>query len=315
VQVNLQKAVLILREDGVVGIPTETVYGLAARIDSESALRQIFATKERPFFDPLIVHVSSLEQARGLVSWWPEVATVLAQRFWPGPLTLVLPKAEQVNPLITSGLPTVALRQPRHPLTQQLLEKVGPLAAPSANKFGRVSPTRPEHVEGEFSGQVAVLDGGSCEVGIESTVLLVKNSNPVQISILREGQILLSEIEKEMTEAKLPFTTVAAVSRAESPGHFRHHYMPSVPLVLCERIPRCQEHLQVALAEKISQIPEQVEGVRVRKPSSLQNLRELVLATDPVLAARELYQRLREVAETSPDVIYFVVPSCCIFRS
>ncbi|HRO65991.1 MAG TPA: L-threonylcarbamoyladenylate synthase, partial [Pseudobdellovibrionaceae bacterium] len=140
--IDLEKAVDLLSKEGVVGMPTETVYGLAARIDRPEGIRRIFSTKERPFFDPLIVHVSSFNQAKTLTTRWSKAAAVLAETFWPGPLTLVLPKADQVNPLITSGLESVGLRMPKHPLALQLITRADcPLAAPSANKFGRTSLT------------------------------------------------------------------------------------------------------------------------------------------------------------------------------
>jgi L-threonylcarbamoyladenylate synthase len=153
----------------VVAIPTETVYGLAASIDSEKGLRRIFSLKERPFFDPLIVHVASLKEASSLVRDWPPIADFIGRYFWPGPLTLVLPKAERVNSLITSGLDTVAVRYPSHPLTLDLIRLVGtPLAAPSANKFGKTSPSRALHVKSEFPGtDLLILDGGECEIGVE----------------------------------------------------------------------------------------------------------------------------------------------------
>jgi len=166
-----------IRSGEVVAIPTETVYGIAASIRSERGLRRIFEIKARPFFDPLIVHVSSLKEAATLVQKWPPLADFIARSFWPGPLTVVLPKSVIVHPLITSGLETVAIRYPQHPIALALIREVGaPLAAPSANKFGHTSPSRVSHVESEFSKEIAdgslmVIDGGDCQVGVESTVI------------------------------------------------------------------------------------------------------------------------------------------------
>jgi L-threonylcarbamoyladenylate synthase len=157
----------------VVGIPTETVYGLGAVISKSDAIKKIFTTKERPFFDPLIVHVSGVEQAKELSLDWSAAADILAQEFWPGPLTLVLPK-KNVSDLITSGLQTVGVRCPDHKIALEIIEKVGePIAAPSANRFGKTSPTCKKHVLEEFNDAVFVVDGGDCSVGIESTIISV----------------------------------------------------------------------------------------------------------------------------------------------
>ncbi len=175
------QAVAKLKNDDVVAMPTETVYGLAGRIGSERALKKIFSTKKRPFFDPLIVHVSSIEQAKMCYQMWNPIAEKLAARFWPGPLTMVMPKSDRVSSLITSGLETVAVRWPAHPIAQKLIQMVGePLAAPSANLFGKTSPTKAEHVREQFGDEVFILDGGSSEFGIESTVLLIQTLNPSQ---------------------------------------------------------------------------------------------------------------------------------------
>jgi L-threonylcarbamoyladenylate synthase len=189
---------------GVVAIPTETVYGLAASIASERGLRQVFALKNRPFFDPLIVHVASVQDARSLVQAWPPLADFLTSAFWPGPLTIVLPKSAHVHPLITAGLDTVAIRAPAHALTQSLLRLVDtPLAAPSANKFGRTSPSRPEHVAQEFCGE----------------------------------DVTEAMLQHALRQWVQPVSIVYANSTA-SPGHLKQHYMPAVPLVIL----REQEH-------------------------------------------------------------------------
>ncbi len=291
----------------MVAIPTETVYGLAARIDSESAVGEIFSTKQRPFFDPLIVHVHSIDQAKKLSRDWNQVAEALARKFWPGPLTLVLPKSDLVSGLITSGLDSVGLRCPDHPLALQLIRKVGiALAAPSANLFGRTSPTSAEHVETEFASKVPVLDGGHSQVGIESTVVLIRGNS--ELSILREGQILQSQLEHELRQAGITHSWSTQVSRVESPGHLKHHYMPSVPLIYCRQIPRCEEHLRSAIETGLKTAPNEVEGIVLRRPKSLRRFIELSLSRDPRLAARELYQKLRELSVQNADVIYFVEP-------
>ena len=227
-----EQAVAALRSGETVAIPTETVYGLAAVITSETALKKIFEVKRRPFFDPLIVHVESAQQAKTLTIEWPEIADALTKHFWPGPLTLVLKKNSLISDLITSGLDRVGLRCPRHPVALEILKKLKiPLAAPSANLFGRTSPTNAQHVESEFSGRVAVVDGGASEVGIESTVLLIDGS---EIAILRSGHVLASDIEKYLHKASVQFIWKKQISRSESPGHMKHHYMPAKPLFWVE---------------------------------------------------------------------------------
>lgn len=279
---QIQQIVTALQKEEVVGLPTETVYGLAGRIDSEVALKKIFAVKERPFFDPLIVHVSNVSQAQELVFEWPAIADVFTQAFWPGPLTLVLKKNNKINNLISSGLETVGLRWPRHRLTQMVLEELGvPVAAPSANKFGKTSPTTAEHVEGEFATiqpPIRILDGGACEVGVESTVVWVQGS---QFSILRHGQILQRDLERALQERGVDFEYVAHIDAKHSPGHMKHHYMPSVPMYLFSE-------------EKFSEATMSEGAVA------------LDLSANPIEAARQLYSEMRRLSEQNPSCIYFI---------
>lgn len=286
----------LLNPPYVIGMPTETVYGLAARIDCPQGIEAIFKIKERPFFDPLIVHVSSIDQAKSLVSEWPLAAQILAEKFWPGPLTLVLPKADNLNSMITSGLQTVGLRMPRHPLALELIAKEGPLAAPSANKFGKTSPTSADHVRQEFANQVPVLDGGPCEVGIESTVLSVSKD---VVSILRPGAVTKGQIE-----ASLPAGTIFAdpVDKKSSPGQMKHHYMPNVPLLISDRQNLDLEDIEI----KIQKMPKEIEGVKIVKPhQGIRNVKELVLSENPQIASRQLYSELRNLAGEKPDLIVF----------
>jgi L-threonylcarbamoyladenylate synthase len=189
---DVQNAAMALKNGEIVAIPTETVYGLAACITNPVAIENIFKTKERPFFDPLIVHVSSIAMAWALTTDWNKVAECLAQTYWPGPLTIVLEKSDAINPMITAGLTQVGIRQPLHTKTQELIELTGPLAAPSANKFKKTSPTTTEHVLEQFPN-ILILEGGDCTIGIESTVIGIdKNS----VHIYRPGMITKSDIEK-----------------------------------------------------------------------------------------------------------------------
>jgi L-threonylcarbamoyladenylate synthase len=224
---GIARAAAILREGGLVAVPTETVYGLAARADSAEAVAKIYRAKGRPDFNPLIVHVSGFDQARELA----EVdirAEQLVAAFWPGPLTMVLPlkQGAPIAPAVTAGLPTIALRCPAHPAMQHLLAETGlPLAAPSANRSGAVSPTRAGHVLDSLGGRIeAVMDGGQCPQGLESTIVALR---PGGWQILRPGPIA------EMRIAQLLGEPLAAVpGRIEAPGQLVRHYSPGKPMRL-----------------------------------------------------------------------------------
>ncbi len=285
--VSPKEAIQILLRDQVVAVPTETVYGLAARISSHPALQQIFTTKERPLFDPLIVHAQDLRQARGLASDWPAVIDRLARKFWPGPLTLVVPKNKQVDPLITAGLETVGLRVPSHPVALEILKGLQePFAAPSANRFGRTSPTRVEHVLSEFADQIPVVDGGPCEVGLESTVLRLTTSETLEI--LRPGAITSEQIRLALDPDFLHIRISRATSNA-SPGHLEQHYRPRLPLVIVHKSPSAGLRLDLA----------QRQGIR---PEEIFDLR---LARDPRLAAREMYHRMLTLSQNPQGCIVY----------
>ncbi len=223
-------AAAILSRGGLVAFPTETVYGLGASALDAEAVRQIFAAKGRPATNPLIVHVSSVAMARELVTGWPPLADALAAAFWPGPLTLVLPKARRVPDVVTAGAATVALRMPQHPVALALLRASGvPIAAPSANRSTRISPTRVQHVLKDLSGLVdLILDGGPTSGGIESTVLDLTDSPP---RILRPG-LVSPEMLRPLagTVAVADRTTPAGEGPERSPGRVGRHYAPRVPL-------------------------------------------------------------------------------------
>ncbi|HLQ12242.1 MAG TPA: L-threonylcarbamoyladenylate synthase [Steroidobacteraceae bacterium] len=226
-QVELDAAVQALRDGDVVAFPTETVYGLGANAQHESALRKIFELKGRPTTHPLIVH---LDSARFLHRWtrdMPAAAARLAEKFWPGPLTLVLPRADNISELITGGQDTVAVRVPSHPMAQQLLTAFGGgIAAPSANRYGHVSPTRAEHVREEFGEAVrVVLDGGECRVGLESTIVACLRG---EVRLLRPGQITLTQLRREVGEV----ASGPSADAPRMPGSARAHYAPATPLRL-----------------------------------------------------------------------------------
>jgi L-threonylcarbamoyladenylate synthase len=225
---NLASSAAALGRGELVAFPTETVYGLGAAAFDAAALARVFAVKERPTFDPLIVHLPAAGLATPgvigpLAPAQARVAAALARRFWPGPLTLVLPRGERIPDLATSGLPTVAVRRPRHPVAQALLEAAGPLAAPSANRFGRISPTRAADVVAELGDQVELLlDGGPCEVGVESTIVAVAADGA--LTLFRPGGVPVADLG---THVGMPAHAAVA-----APGMMPSHYAPAKPLTL-----------------------------------------------------------------------------------
>lgn len=308
-QNDLDYAVNLLKSDDVVGMPTETVYGLAGSIHSEVALKKIFSTKERPFFDPLIVHVSNVEQAKSLALKWHRAHEVLANYFWPGPLTLVVEKNSLVSDLITSGLTTVGLRMPKHDMALNLITSFGsPLAAPSANKFGKTSPTSAQHVRDEFIREnVFVLDGGSCAIGVESTVLYVKqdsDDSEVTLSLLRAGHVIYSDISNVLIAAGLLVKLNQSETKIAAPGQMKHHYMPNKPLVFLSEDSDLKKCIP-EIFQMIQKLPLIIESVNVIKPEKIESMRELILSDKPEEAARELYAQLRIVSEGPEDIIFF----------
>lgn len=225
---DLQQAALYLQQDKLVAIPTETVYGLAGNAYSEKAVVSIFEVKRRPSFDPLIVHTHSLEAAREFVLEIPDMAYSLAEKFWPGPLTLILPKNNRIPDLVSSGLPTVGVRMPRHPLSLSLLKQLSfPLAAPSANPFGYISPTTALHVEEQLGEHIPyILDGGPCEVGVESTILGFEGDTVI---VHRLGGMALEELLHHVK--KLDIKAFSS-SNPMAPGQLEGHYAPRKPLYL-----------------------------------------------------------------------------------
>ena len=218
---TIAEAAEIIQSGGVVAFPTETVYGLGANALDAAAVRKIFELKGRPASSPLIVHVDSIEMARALALDWPLVAEGLARKYWPGPLTIVVAKTESIPMEVTAGLETVGLRMPSHPMALELIRVCGvPLAAPSANKFTGLSPTRAWHVTAAFGDAVPVLDGGVTEVGIESTVVSVVDGG---ITVLRPGMIVIPGA-----------AGVDTAGPHASPGMHPKHYSPKTPVVLLD---------------------------------------------------------------------------------
>jgi len=225
---DIEHAARIISDGGLVAFPTETVYGLGANALNPVAVAKIFEAKERPTFDPLIVHIASLEDLKKLTSELDEKVMILAERFWPGPLTMVLPKSDLVPDLVTSDLPTVGIRMPDHPVALELIRRAGcPIAAPSANKFGQLSPTTAAHVRKQLPHIDYILDGGKTAVGIESTIVSVEADKCV---VLRPGRITPEEIR-----AALPGVEVeskALNDKIVAPGLLKSHYSPKKPLFI-----------------------------------------------------------------------------------
>lgn len=281
-----------LRAGGLVVMPTETVYGLAAVARDADAVGRVFAAKGRPAANPLIVHAGTLEMARGCCALWPAEADALARAFWPGPLTLVLPRAEWVPDVVTAGGGTVAVRVPRHPVALALIDSVGePLVAPSANRSGYVSPTRVEHVRGVWSdAEVFVLDGGACEVGLESTVVSVGDDG---LRVLRPGVIGAGALERVASVPVLG--TEEAGGAVASPGMIGPHYQPRARVVLV----RTRDEIDAAMADGHAVVlppPGDSSGAGVSMPAGA------------LAYARELYAALRGADGAGASVIAVCEP-------
>jgi L-threonylcarbamoyladenylate synthase len=225
---SIRQAAEIIKKGGLVAFPTETVYGLGANAFNPFAVARIFEVKRRPYFDPLIVHVSDPADLKKLVIKVPPDAKKLMERFWPGPLTVVLLKKDEVPDIVNAGLPTVAIRMPKHPMALSLIEQAHcPIAAPSANPFGYLSPTTAEHVRNQLGDQIDyLLDGGPCEVGLESTIVSFNERRP---RLLRPGGVPLEEIESVIGTVEV---TTADVDRPAAPGMLPRHYAPRTPILL-----------------------------------------------------------------------------------
>lgn len=254
---DISRAAVLLKDKEVIGIPTETVYGLAGNALEEVAVVKIFTVKDRPVYDPLIVHVAGIEQAKDLVEEWPSWAQRLAEKFWPGPLTLLLKKKSVISDLVTSGLPRVGIRVPQHPLSLALLQQLDfPLAAPSANPFGYISPTTAEHVMKQLSGKIPyILDGGNCSIGLESTIVGEDESGA--LVLYRPGG-LSQQVLEEVCGCKLLIRQSS--SRPEAPGLLLQHYAPRKKLLLYDESVAMQQGKEaggIFFSEKKPGIPEE----------------------------------------------------------
>lgn len=294
---DIEAIVAHLGQGGLIGLPTETVYGLAGDPTQAAAVRKIFALKGRPADHPVIVHLSEPEQIKDWAQDIPALAWDLAARFWPGPLTLILPKHARVLDLVTGGHPTVGLRIPAHPVARKVLRAFarrhsGALAAPSANRFGRVSPTKAEHVRAEFGEALPmVLDGGACEVGIESTIIDLSGPRP---SVLRPGQLDWQQLQDILGQAvRAPEATAAQPSPTPAPGTLASHYAVSLPT-----------YAQIA-PDALPPAQGKCGWIGLERPAKLVGAWELaVLGQDPDRFARGFYQALRRLESLQVEAIY-----------
>jgi L-threonylcarbamoyladenylate synthase len=294
---QIEQAIEILRRGGVVAFPTETVYGLGADATNAAAVRRIFEIKGRPATNPLICHVADETVARRYAREWPLAASQLAKAFWPGPLTLVVPKTDDIVPEATAGRETVGLRAPDHPLTLELLRALDrPLAGPSANRSTHVSPTTAQHVRDELGDAVdLILDGGPCAVGIESTVLDLSTDTP---TILRPGGVSRAQIETVIGPVRMPRGEITSVTlAAKSPGQHERHYAPRTPAYRFESAhrPDTQRHAGLVLIGSSSTL------CRSSRTST-----EMPNAPDAY--AHELYAVLHEMDALGLDAIFIELP-------
>jgi len=288
----IKEAARILNAGGLVAFPTETVYGLGADAMNHRAVAKIFEAKERPWFDPLIVHIAEIGRLSEVALRDLPGLVELTGAFWPGPLTLVLPKTGAVPDIVTAGLPTVAVRMPRHRVALRLIGEAGcPVAAPSANRFGRLSPTRAEHVAAQMGERVGlILDGGACEVGLESTILKLEPAGPV---LLRPGGLPLEHIEKIVGPVR--DQSAAAREHPEAPGQLLSHYSPRTPLEVVEN------------ASAVEPVPENAGLLAFTPPGNPGRFAAVEVLSregDLVEAASRLFSCLHRLDDLGLDIIY-----------
>jgi len=287
---NISKAAELIRSGKLVAFPTETVYGLGANALNAKAVQAIFKVKGRPATSPLIVHVDSVAMAQSLVMHWPTSATLLCTAFWPGPLTLVLPKKSIVPDIVTAGLPSVGIRMPNHPIALALIEAAKyPIAAPSANRFTELSPTTALHVQEALGTQIDfILDGGPTQVGIESTVLSLMENRP---QLLRPGMITQAQMEAII--GPIDVSTHVDEGAHLSPGQHLQHYQPKTPLYLV------QKEFQLRLGR----------GIYLGLTGKQNGCDYYEMPKEPRMYAQKLYALLHDVDQQHYDWIAVECPS------
>lgn len=289
---SVSDAITHLKNGEIIGLPTETVYGLAGNAYDTNAILKIFETKKRPSFDPLIVHTSSIERVQGLVKKFPSQALEFGAQNWPGPVTLILSKSNAISDLVTSGLDTVAVRIPNHSKALDVLAGIDfPLAAPSANPFGYVSPTTAQHVNDFLGDSLSfILDGGQTNIGIESTIIdFTVNENP---TVLRLGGMTLEEIQKQIADVKVK---LHQSSNPTAPGMLDSHYAPKKPLI----IGNINELIHNYSGKKIGVISwcKEIESVNPKYQFVLSPNQDLAEAS------KNIFSVLREIDTMNVDVI------------
>lgn len=295
-RVHLAEAIALLKRGDVVAIPTETVYGLAGDAQNETALRNIYATKQRPANNPLIVHIASAAQVDDFASEFPPLAQKLAQAFWPGPFTLVLKAKPTVSSVVRAGEPTVALRVPAHPLTLQLLQESGlALAAPSANRYTQLSPTTAAHVETSLGKDIPVLDGGACQVGIESTIVSVAGDT---WQLLRHGMITQAQIEAIAGQPAETHT----LDTPKAPGQHLLHYSPRTPTHLFEEYAALQQYAQAHNDCAVLLIG------NLTGDTNLACVHQIALSDTPAHVAEHLYESLHRLDQLKASAILILLP-------
>lgn len=289
---DIRLAKQALQKDQLIAIPTETVYGLAGNAFSEQAVAKIFSLKKRPLYNPLIVHISLADYLEKVAKDIPSAAFTLAKAFWPGPLTMVLQKQAVIPDIVTAGKETVAIRVPDHPLTLDLLAQLDfPLAAPSANPFGSISPTRPEHVQAYFGDELElILDGGPCKRGIESTIIGFENGQPI---VYRLGSLPVEAIKEKVGEVG---TKTKSDSSPEAPGMLARHYAPSTETYLSGDM---EQMVTSFTAKRIGVLRFQKP---IRHPGIVQQ-EILSPSGDMQEAARNLYSAMHRLDQMGLDVI------------
>jgi len=311
VRENIRLAADLIRRGEIVAFPTETVYGLGADTTNKVAVAKIFVAKGRPAFDPLIVHVASEGMLYGVANRIPEVAWQLIDTFWPGPLTLVLAKADKIPDIVTAGLPTVAVRMPRNEIALALIEEAGvPIAAPSANSFGRPSPTCANHVMDDLGGKIAlILDGGPTQIGVESTVLDLTSSPP---AILRPGGVSREYLEGILGKVLVFSGTGSEVFK--SPGQTKQHYAPRAKVLLFGG--KCRERVITAMRETIKELKLGSEvGVMVPEEELSHFTDEDVAVvglgsfTTMEAVAKKLFETMRALDKRGVNYILTLAPS------
>jgi L-threonylcarbamoyladenylate synthase len=304
----IAKAADCLRRGGLVAFPTETVYGLGAHAQDRDAVRRLFAAKQRPSNDPLIVHVAGIDQMAALTSRVPPTAAALAERFWPGPLTVVVGRAASVPVEVTGGMDTVAIRVPAHPVAQALLVAARlPIAAPSANLFSRPSPTRASHVLADLDGRIdMVLDAGPVDIGVESTVVDLTTVPP---TVLRPGAIGVELLRDILPDVQLLTKAVAGSERPlASPGLLSQHYAPRTPMTLYPWTSSAGPESFVAHVREVIATGKRVGVLATTEEARALRMLPVVVAelgseAEPEAVAARLYAALRELDASEVDVI------------